>query len=40
MYALDQSTIDAMMLGFKVFFIGDLTKTFSKQRKKIALEIL
>lgn len=33
------TTIDGMMLGFKVFFIGDLTETFSEERKKIALEV-
>jgi isochorismate hydrolase len=33
------TTADAMMLGFKVFFVGDLTATFSKERQKIALEV-
>jgi ureidoacrylate peracid hydrolase len=33
------TTMDAMMLGFKVFLIGDLTETFSEERKKIALEV-
>jgi ureidoacrylate peracid hydrolase len=33
------TTMDAMMLGFKVFFIGDLTETFSEERKKIALKV-
>ena len=33
------TTIDAMMLGFKVFFIGDLTATFNEERQKVALEV-
>jgi len=33
------TTIDAMMLGFKVFFVGDLTATRSEERRKIALEV-
>lgn len=33
------TTTDAMMLGFKVFFVGDLTATFSEERQKIALEV-
>ncbi|MFC1933136.1 isochorismatase family protein [Chloroflexota bacterium] len=33
------TTMDAMMLGFKVFFVGDLTATFSEERQKIALEV-
>jgi nicotinamidase-related amidase len=33
------TTIDAMMLGFKIFFIGDLTATFSEERQRIALEV-
>jgi ureidoacrylate peracid hydrolase len=33
------TTADAMMLGFKVFFVGDLSATFSKERQKIALEV-
>jgi isochorismate hydrolase len=32
------SAVDAMMLGFKVFLIGDLTATFSAERQRIALE--
>lgn len=32
------ATIDAMMLGFKVFFVGDLTATFNQKRHQIALE--
>jgi nicotinamidase-related amidase len=28
-----------MMLGFKVFFVGDLTATFNEERQKIALEV-
>lgn len=34
------TTIDGMMLGFKVFFIGDLTVTFSDERQRVALEVL
>jgi len=33
------TTIDGMMLGFKVFLVGDLTATFSQERQKIALEV-
>ena len=33
------TTMDAMMLGFKVFFISDLTATFSEERHRIALEV-
>jgi nicotinamidase-related amidase len=33
------TTIDAMMLGFKVFFVGDLTATMSEERRKLALEV-
>lgn len=33
------TTVDAMMLGFKVFFVSDLTATFSEERQKIALEV-
>jgi ureidoacrylate peracid hydrolase len=33
------TTIDGMMLGFKVFFGADLTATFSEERQKIALEV-
>ncbi len=32
------TTADAMMMGFKVFFVGDLTATFSEERQKAALE--
>ena len=28
-----------MMLGFKVFFVGDLTATRSEERHRIALEV-
>ena len=34
------TTIDAMMLGFKVFFVGDLTVTRTGERHEIALEVL
>ena len=30
----------AMMLGFKVFLVGDLTFTLSEERQRIALEVL
>jgi ureidoacrylate peracid hydrolase len=33
------TTIDGMMLGFKVFFVGDLTATFNKERYHAALEV-
>ncbi len=33
------TTMDAMMLGFKVFFVGDLTVTRNEQRQKAALEL-
>jgi len=33
------TTIDAMMLGFKVFLVGDLTATFNEERQKMALEV-
>jgi ureidoacrylate peracid hydrolase len=33
------TVIDAMMLGFKVFLVGDLTATRSPERQKIALEL-
>jgi ureidoacrylate peracid hydrolase len=33
------TVIDAMMLGFKVFLVGDLTATRSEERQKIALEL-
>jgi ureidoacrylate peracid hydrolase len=32
------TTADAMMIGFKVFLISDLTTTFSGERQKAALE--
>ncbi|MFC1979574.1 isochorismatase family protein [Chloroflexota bacterium] len=31
---------DAMMLGFKVFVVGDLTATLTEERQRIALEVL
>ncbi len=31
---------NAMMLGYRVFVIGDLTFTFSEERQKIGLEVL
>jgi ureidoacrylate peracid hydrolase len=34
------TTIDAMMLDFRVFLVGDLTSTFSDDRQRIALEVL
>jgi nicotinamidase-related amidase len=34
------TTIDAMMLGFKVFFAADLTVTLSEERQKISLEVI
>lgn len=33
------TTMDAMMLGFKVFFVGDLTATHNEQRQRAALEL-
>jgi ureidoacrylate peracid hydrolase len=33
------TTTDGMMLGFKVFLVGDLTATFSEERHKAALEV-
>lgn len=33
------TTMDGMMLGFKVFLVGDLTSTFSEERQKVALEV-
>jgi len=33
------TTMDAMMLGFKVFLVGDLTSTFNEERQRIALEV-
>jgi nicotinamidase-related amidase len=33
------TAIDSMMLGFKVFFVGDLTATLTENRKKAALEL-
>ncbi len=34
------TTCDAMMLGFKVFLISDLTATLTDERQKVALEVL
>jgi nicotinamidase-related amidase len=34
------TTMDAMMLGFKVFFVGDLTATLSDERQRVSLEVL
>jgi len=33
------TTTDGMMLGFKVFFISDLTATLSEERQRVALEV-
>ncbi len=33
------TTIDGMMLGFKVFLVEDLTATFTEERQRIALEV-
>ena len=33
------TAMDGMMLGFRVFFIGDLTATFNEERQRIALEV-
>ncbi len=33
------TTADAMMLGFRVFFISDLTATHTEERQKAALEV-
>jgi ureidoacrylate peracid hydrolase len=33
------TTIDGMMLGFKVFFMSDLTATATIERQKVALEL-
>jgi len=33
------TTTDGMMMEFKVFFVGDLTATFSKERHKVALKV-
>jgi len=32
--------VDAMMLDFRVFLVGDLTTTLSDERQKVALEVL
>ncbi len=32
--------VDAMMLDFRVFLVGDLTTTLSEERQKVALEVL
>jgi len=34
------TTTDAMMLGFKVFFVSNLTATLSDERQRISLEVL
>lgn len=34
------TTADGMMLGFKVFYVGDLTATLSEERHRVALEVL
>lgn len=34
------TTADAMMLGFKVFLVGDLAATLNEERQRIALETL
>jgi ureidoacrylate peracid hydrolase len=34
------TTIDAMALGFKVFFTADLTASLSPERQKVALEVM
>ena len=34
------TTADAMMLGFKVFLVGDLTATKSEERQRAALEVI
>ncbi len=34
------TTSCGMMLGFRVFFVGDLTRTFNEERQKIALEVI
>jgi len=34
------TTADAMMLGFKVFVVGDLTATASEERQRVALEVI
>ena len=33
------TTVDGMMLGFKVFFLSDVTATFSEERQKAAIEV-
>jgi len=33
------TTIDAMMPGFKVFFVSDLTANATPERQKVALEV-
>lgn len=33
------TAIDGMMLGFKIFFLSDLTATATKERQKVALEL-
>jgi len=34
------TTADAMMLGFKVFLVSDITATLSDERQRVALEVL
>lgn len=34
------TTVDAMMLGFRVFYVGDLTTTFNEERRRVTLEVL
>jgi ureidoacrylate peracid hydrolase len=34
------TTCDAMMLGFRVFVVGDLTATLTDERQKISLQVL
>ncbi|MFC1902535.1 isochorismatase family protein [Chloroflexota bacterium] len=37
---VETTTADAMMLGFKVFIVGNLTAARSTERQKIALEVI
>ena len=34
------TTVDGMMLGFRVFYVGDLTTTFNEERQRIALQAI
>jgi len=34
------TTMDAMMLGFKVFVVADLTATLSEERQRVSLEVI